>query len=210
MKNRIVIPASIAALLLAAPSLAQAHHAEFMRDKPLLQGLSMPIHGLDHMFVTIAVGLIAAQLTGRARWIVPGVFTLAILLGGMLNIFGIPVPLAEHAILASIAIFGALLAWKSRVPVLLTVGMVGLFAIFHGTALIANDGYIFNFPVFIAGCLVSALALQAAGFGAGLLMKHATQAPIHRYAGFALIALAVIVGLFPAANNVVINLIETR
>src|SRR5260370_41175364 len=101
MKNRIIIPASLTALLLAAPTIAQAHHAEWMRDKPFVQGVSMPIHGLDHMFVIIAVGLIAAHIGGRAWWSVPGVFSVSILLGGILNILGVPVPLVEYGILAS-------------------------------------------------------------------------------------------------------------
>ena len=87
------IKASPYALLLASlvglPSLAQAHHAEFMTGEPFLQGISMPIHGLDHMLVTIAVGLIAAQLGGKALWAIPGIFSVSVLLGGILNIMGV-------------------------------------------------------------------------------------------------------------------------
>ena len=119
------IKASRYALLLASllglPSLAQAHHAEFMTGEPFLQGISMPIHGMDHMLVTIAVGLIAAQLGGKALWAIPGIFTVSVLLGGILNIMGVPVPLAEYGILASIAVFGGLLAWGSHLSILLTL-----------------------------------------------------------------------------------------
>jgi urease accessory protein len=156
MKYRSIIPTAISALLLAAPSIAQAHHAEWMRDKPFVQGVSMPIHGLDHMLVTIAVGLIAAQIGGRALWGVPGVFSVSILLGGILNIMGVPVPLVEYGILASIVVVGALLAWGSRVSLLVTLGIVALFAFLHGNALIANDGFVHNLPVFIAWASFSA------------------------------------------------------
>jgi urease accessory protein len=196
------------AALLFAPALAQAHHAEFMRDKPLLQGLSMPIHGLDHMLVTIAVGLIAAQIGGRALWAAPAVFTLALLGGGIANLCGVPIPFVEQGILASVAIFGALLAWRTRVSVAVTLLIIGLFAALHGNVLIANDGYVHFFPPFIAGCLISALALQALGIGIGLALNKITGVPALRYAGFATLTAAVVIGAFPSVNDVVINLLE--
>jgi urease accessory protein len=208
MKNRTIIPASIAALLLAAPSIAQAHHAEWMRDKPFVQGLSMPIHGLDHMFVTIAVGLIAAQIGGRALWGVPGIFLVSILLGGIVNIMGVPVPLVEWGILASIVVCGGLLAWGARVSLLATVGVVALFAFLHGNALIANDGFVQNLPVFIVGCLFSAVALLGVGLILGLLLARTLRLPVYRYAGFAMLALAAIVSAFPSVNDCVIHLLE--
>jgi len=64
------------------PGVLLAHHAEWMRDKPFVQGLSMPIHGLDHIMVTLAVGLIAAQIGGYALWAIPAGFSLMLLLGG--------------------------------------------------------------------------------------------------------------------------------
>jgi hydrogenase/urease accessory protein HupE len=84
-------PYVLLASLVGLPSLAQPHHAEFMTAKPFLQGISMPIHGLDHMLVTVAVGLIAAQLGGKALWAIPGIFTVSVILGGILNIMGVPV-----------------------------------------------------------------------------------------------------------------------
>ena len=110
-----------------------------MTREPFLQGISMPVHGLDHMLVTIAIGLIAAQLGGKALWAIPGIFSVSVLLGGILNIMGIPVPLAEHGILASIAVFGGLLVWGSRLSILLTLFVIALFASCHGNALIVND-----------------------------------------------------------------------
>jgi urease accessory protein len=196
------------AALLFAPALAQAHHAEFMRDKPLLQGISMPIHGLDHMFVTIAVGLIAAQIGGRALWAAPAVFTLAVLGGGIANLCGVPIPFVEQGILASVAIFGALLAWRTHVSVALTLLIIGLFAALHGNVLIANDGYVHFFPPFIAGCLISALALQALGIGIGLALNKIKRFPALRYAGFAMLATSVVIAAFPSVNDVVINLLE--
>jgi len=170
----------------------------------------MPIHGLDHMFVTVAVGLIAAQIGGRALWGVPAIFSVSIVLGGILNIMGVPVPLVEYGILASIVVCGALLAWGARVSVLVTLGIVALFAFLHGNALIANDGFVHNLPVFIVGCLVSGLALQAVGIGLGLLLARTLRLPVYRYAGFAMLALAVVISAFPTVNDCVIHLLENK
>jgi urease accessory protein len=196
------------ASLVGLPSLAQAHHAEFMTGEPFLQGISMPIHGLDHMLVTIAVGLIAAQLGGKALWAIPAIFSMSVLLGGILNIMGVPVPLTEYGILASIIVFGGLLAWGSRLSILLTLCVVALFASCHGSALIASEGSFHNMAVFIAGCLFSALLLQGVGIALGLLLQRALQLRVYRYAGFAMLTAAVVISLFPSVNDFMINLIE--
>jgi urease accessory protein len=206
------INTSLYALLLASfvglPSLAQGHHAEFMTAEPFLQGLSMPIHGLDHMLVTIAVGLIAAQIGGNALWAIPGIFSVSVLLGGILNIMGVPVPLAEYGILASITVFGGLLAWGSRLSILLTLCVVALFACCHGSALIASDSNVHDVPVFVTGCLFSALLLQGVGIALGLLLPRGLQRRVYRYAGLAMLMTAAVIGLFPSVNDFMINLIE--
>ena len=196
------------AALVSLPSLAQAHHVEFMTDKPFLQGISMPIHGLDHMLVTIAVGLIAAQLGGKALWAIPGIFSVSVLLGGILNIMGVPVPLAEYGILASIAVCGVLLAWGSRLSILLTLGVIALFASFHGSVLITNENASQNIASFIAGCLLSAVLLQGFGIGLGLLLQKLLHLRVYRYAGFAMLLAAAIISFFPGVNSLVVNLVE--
>ncbi|MCX8512811.1 MAG: HupE/UreJ family protein, partial [Chthoniobacteraceae bacterium] len=60
---------------LASLSTAHAHHAEAMSGKPFLQGLSMPLHGLDHILSALAVGLVAAQVGGRLRLWFPLLFS---------------------------------------------------------------------------------------------------------------------------------------
>ena len=200
--------ALLLASLLGLPSLAQAHHAEFMTGDPFLQGISMPIHGMDHTLVTIAVGLIAAQLGGKALWAIPGIFTVSVLLGGILNIMGVPVPLAEYGILASIAVFGGLLTWGARLSILLTLCVTILVAFCHGSALIANDSSVQNMPAFIAGCLFSALLLQGVGIAFGFLLQRVFQLRVYRYAGLAMFVAAAVISLFPSVNDFMINLIE--
>ena len=61
-------------LLLASGTPAFAHHAEFMSENPLLQGLSMPAHGLDHLFSIFAIGLVAAHAGPWVRHRLPFLF----------------------------------------------------------------------------------------------------------------------------------------
>ena len=140
--NRLVLIMSLLGSLLI-PSAAFAHHAEWMKDKPFIQGLSMPVHGLDHLMVTFAVGLIAVQIGGYALGAVPAAFSLLLLLGGAMNVSGILVPFAEHATFASIIVLGGLLAYRRRLPLLLGLAVVAFFALFHGAALVGagpHDG----------------------------------------------------------------------
>ncbi len=73
-------------------------------------GVAHPLHGLDHILAMVAVGLWAAQLGGRARWLVPASFVSVMALGGALGMAGIPMPFAEQGIFASVLILGVLIA----------------------------------------------------------------------------------------------------
>src|SRR6516162_10537032 len=130
------------------PSALFAHHAEWMRGKPFIQGLSMPIHGLDHLMVTFAVGLIAVQIGGYALWAVPAAFSLLLLLGGVINVSGIAIPFAEHAIFASIIVLGGLLAYRRQLSLLVGLAVVAFFAMFHGIALVGEGPHNAWFFVF--------------------------------------------------------------
>src|SRR5271166_5726369 len=77
-----------------APALAQAHplpgeHTSFA------SGFNHPLHGLDHILAMVAVGLWAAQMGGRARWLVPATFVSLMAVGGALGIAGMPLPGVE-------------------------------------------------------------------------------------------------------------------
>lgn len=195
------------ALLTVLPAVSQAHHAEFMSGRPFLQGLSMPVHGLDHLLVSIAVGLMAARLGGRALWFVPASFTVAMMAGGVLNVLGVAVPLVEWGILASLVVLGGVLARSKGLSLVGTAGVVALFAGFHGQALALNDG-LGSLPLFSAGCLAAALVLQGAGVALGLSLQRFGAERIYRMAGCALLMAAGLVSFFPEANDWLIRVIE--
>jgi urease accessory protein len=205
--NRLALLMSLLGGLLV-PSAAFAHHAEWMKGKPFIQGLSMPVHGLDHLLVTFAVGLIAVQIGGYALWAVPAAFSLLLLLGGVMNVCGIGVPFAEHAIFASLIVLGGLLAYRRPLPLLLGLAVVAFFALFHGVALVGegpHDGWFFAFAV---GCLIAAWAVLAVGMASGLLLKRWNRPQAVRYAGWVMIGTAALIALFPSLNDMIIHVLE--
>ena len=162
------------------PGAAIAHHAEWMENRPFIQGLSMPVHGLDHMLVTFAVGLIAVQIGGSALWAVPTSFSMLLLLGGVTNVSGIGVPFVEHAIFTSLIVLGGLLAYRKQLPLLLGLAVVAFFAMFHGVALVAEAPHNAWFLVFATGCLIAAWAVLGSGMLAGFFLKKLNQNASHR------------------------------
>ena len=151
-------------------------------------GFAHPLHGLDHILVMVAVGLWAAQLGGRARWLVPASFVGVMVLGGALAMAGLHVPFTEEGILLSVLVLGILVAVAARFPLAASMTIVGIFAFFHGhshgTEMPANAvGYAYG-----AGFALATVLLHASGIG----MAYAVQSvklPVVRWAGAA-IALA--------------------
>jgi urease accessory protein len=122
----------LAVLVLWAPAaLAHtfgAHGAGFM------QGVAHPFTGLDHLLAMTAVGVWAAQQGGRALWAVPASFVLTMIIGALVAVAGIQLPHIEAMVAASVLVLGLLVAFQSRWPLAAGMGLVSLFAFFHGHA----------------------------------------------------------------------------
>jgi urease accessory protein len=126
-------PAGVGAVLLLAGAAAGAHEAAG-QAAGLLSGLAHPVSGLDHVLAMIAVGLWGAVLGAPAVWVLPVAFPLAMALGGLLGLLGVPVPGIEVGIALSAVVLGAMVLLEQRPPLWLAALIVGAFAIFHGHA----------------------------------------------------------------------------
>ncbi len=213
VKSVLSIPRSLVILIagLASQQMAFGHHAEVMEGHPLIQGLSMPLHGLDHMLMAIAVGIIAIQLGGRALWMVPVGFSVVLLTGGLLNLNGISVPLIEQMILASLILAAAQLSLKNRLPAAIIVALFSLLGAFHGQALIQPllGASLADLLLFTGGCVLSALLLVFSGVGIGFLLKRtARERNLFPLAGAALVMSALVIVLIPEANGLLITVFE--
>jgi len=153
-------------------------------------GFAHPLSGWDHLLAMIAVGLWAAQLGGRARWLMPSAFIATMVAGAALGRAGFHLPGAELAIAASVLVLGLLLARAVRLPVAAGMALVGGFAIFHGWAHGAEMPATARGLGYGAGFVLATTLLHAVGVGLGLLTARRSE-KFARYAGWAITAAGV-------------------
>ena len=146
-------------VLLAFPALVQAHSGHGPLEG-LIAGCAHPVMGWDHLLAFIAVGLWAAQLGGRARWMVPAAF-LAVMACGAAATGNATVPaITQPMIFSSLLVIGLLVAAAVRLPLIASAMIVAVFAFFHGSAHGAGISVSAEGGAYAAGfVLVSALLL---------------------------------------------------
>jgi urease accessory protein len=109
-------------------------HVQQSQAISLVTGLGHPWSGLDHVLAMIAVGLWGAQLGNPAIWTLPITFPLAMSLGAMMGLLGMPLPAIEAGIAASAIVLGIMVLGEVRPKLTVAVILVSCFAIFHGHA----------------------------------------------------------------------------
>jgi urease accessory protein len=163
----------------------------------LLSGVAHPLGGLDHLLAMLAVGLWAAQLGGRAIWRLPAAFLALMAVGGGIGIAGVALPGVEFMIVLSVVLLGALIACAARFPLLSGLGVVAVFALFHGHAHGAEMGASLSAVGYGSGFLLASALLHLAGIAIGVSFARLGRIPWLRVAG-CLIALCGL-GLFVLA-----------
>ncbi len=116
------------------PYVAYAHEGGSVPIGGFLAGLIHPVLGYDHLLAMLSVGVLSAQIGGRAIWTVPATFVTVMALGGLLGLIDIGLTSTELGISASLVLLGLVIAAERRLPILLAMAGVGFFAIFHGYA----------------------------------------------------------------------------
>ncbi|MBU3030774.1 HupE/UreJ family protein [Paracoccus marinaquae] len=158
MKKALVL---LACLL---PTAALAHGGAGAGSFPT--GFGHPFSGADHMLAMVALGLLAAQVGGRALWALPAAFVGAMVVGGALGAGGMPFPGVEPTILASCIILGALVAMAVRLPLSVMLAAAAGFGAAHGWAHGA-EGPETGLAIYAAGFAVATALLHGLGILAG-------------------------------------------
>ena len=155
---------ALAPLWLLAAALPASAHVGIGPVDTFHHGFVHPLSGIDHVLAMVAVGLFAANLGGRALWLVPSAFVGTMILGGMLGYWGWPLPMVEEGIGLSVAVMGLAIAFGVRPPVVAAMALVGIFALFHGHAH-GNEGMGLGiaFLPYAAGFVVATTALHITG-----------------------------------------------
>jgi urease accessory protein len=185
MKSKSLIAAAGASALLVCTQIASAHPGHGSTTG-FAAGVSHPFTGVDHILAMIAVGLCAAQLGGRALWLLPAAFLACMVGGGWLGIHGGAVPMLEQAIAASVLVLGLLIAAGARVSLPATAVLVAVFGAFHGYAHGAEMGAGLTPALYGLGFLTATVALNAIGLGSGLLLMRNRRIGLSRLTGGAI------------------------
>ena len=99
-------------------------------------GISHPVLGLDHFLAMISVGIVSAQIGGRAIWTVPSTFVIIMIIGGLFGFLLIieEFYFVEIGIILSVIFLGLGISIEKKIPTKLIMVFVGIFGFFHGTA----------------------------------------------------------------------------
>lgn len=167
------------AITLIATNSAFAHPGHTVTGD-FTSGLLHPFVGLDHILAMLAVGLLAAQSSGKSRFALPALFVGVMAIGGVLGLSALNIPYVEQGILASVVLLGAVIAFGKTLPFAVSATMVALFAIFHGAAHGIEMPADTTIAAYGLGMIAASSILHAIGIAAGHFAPYAL-----RYAGAA-------------------------
>ena len=169
--------AALFAAAIATPALAHTRHDMVFG---LVSGFLHPISGVDHLFAMVAVGLWAAWLGGRAIWLVPAAFVVAMIGGAVIGVVGIAFSLTEIAIALSLVLLGLSVAFRLRLPLAVSMAAVALFGLAHGHAHGGEIAIGSSVGQYVLGFTLATVLLHAIGIAAGRI---GTRGALPRTAG---------------------------
>ena len=153
-------------------------------------GLSHPVLGLDHFLAMVSVGIISAQIGGRAIWSVPSTFVSFMLVGGVLsmaaemnltsetifeNIFYEYISIIiELGIILSVILLGASIAIDKKLSTKLSMIFVSVFGLCHGLAHGLEMPWATNPILFALGFVSGTAILHLFGVGIGMFAIRST------------------------------------
>ena len=182
----------IALAISFVPSTVYAHEGGNMPLGGFLSGLVHPVLGYDHLLAMLSVGILSAQIGGRAIWTVPATFVSVMALGGVLGLIDIGISITEIGIALSLVILGSIIASERRLPMVLAMIGVGFFAIFHGYAHGTEMPQTAEPVTYAFGFLTGTALIHIAGVLVGDISKRYRRGPQVLQVGGGIIA---IVGL---------------
>lgn len=151
------------ALLLVMSVLVGISYAD-ISISDLNSGFLHPLDGWDHIVTMLGVGIWAAQLRGKAIWLLPITFVGVMSLGGISGaVKYLAVPSAEILIILSCLVFSILIIRKVRFNIKINVLIVAFFAFFHGYAHGQEISASASLISYTAGFILATLMLHGVG-----------------------------------------------
>ena len=185
-------------LSLLFPSYAFAHM--IIGRVGFFDGLTHPVLGLDHLLAMVSVGIISAQIGGRAIWTVPSAFVALMIIGG---IFGFSLIVenfyfVEIGIIVSVILLGLAISVEKKIPTNLIMIFIGLFGLFHGIAHGLEIPAAASPLLFILGFIIGTTALHLFGVAIGhYAIKTSISLKILKLSGvtFAIYGIYLLIGI---------------
>ncbi|NRA55240.1 MAG: HupE/UreJ family protein [Gammaproteobacteria bacterium] len=169
-------------MMLMLPKLAYAHEAP--GGAGFMAGFSHPVLGFDHLLAMLSVGILSAQMGGKAIWKIPATFIVIMLVGGVLGINGVHIVSVELGIVCSVLVLGVAIATEKKIPAFVAMIFVGFFAIFHGHAHGAEMPYLAEPMLYACGFVAGTAIIHITGVLIGVIthkLQHGQQ--LLRYFG---------------------------
>ena len=162
--------AALFILCLTFPVLA--HDGAVLRYGSFMAGLTHPVLGADHFLAMVSVGVVSAQIGGRAIWTVPATFVSVMALGGFLGMQDVGLGAVEFGIAFSVLVLGGAIAADKRLPVAVAMVAVAVFAVFHGYAHGGEMPQVAEPVRYAVGFLTGTAALHVTGLVIGDISQH--------------------------------------
>ena len=148
-------------MLLTLPEIAFAHSGG--TEGAFMSGLGHPVLGLDHLLAMLSVGILSAQMGGKAIWSVPLTFVIVMLGGGVLGMNDIHVFSVELGIAISVILLGIAIASEKKLAPSLAMLFVGVFAVFHGHAHGTEMPYLAEPVLYTLGFITGTISIHILG-----------------------------------------------
>ena len=182
MQSRLVYMGLTALIAVSATASSYAHSG-FIQATGFWQGISHPFTGMDHLLAMLAVGIWAVQLGGRAIWLVPVSFLVVMSISGLAGMGGMALPLIEPGIVLSVLLLGILIMATVQLPLVISVGLIGVFAAFHGAAHGIEVPAGASGALYAAGFVAATATLHGCGLGLGRLLARVSRMDLVPYLG---------------------------
>ncbi len=166
---------------LSAPAAAHSGHGE---TSGFAAGFLHPVGGIDHLIAIISIGVLAAMLDRRQRFVIPSTFLVFMALGAALSMGGLELAFMEMVIAGSVVAVGLMIASGVKLPALALVGFAAIAAVFHGAAHGAElppntDGLLFGAGFLSATALLLGLGLAIGSALERIQVSHHWPRPVY-------------------------------
>ena len=173
----------IVVLLAASAEPAVAHSGGVsISVNGMLAGVAHPFIGLDHLLAMTAIGVLAAQRTGRMMAVVPASSIGAMLVAALLvGAHGLVLPAVGTGALFSVIVLGAAVMVGRSIPDKVLLALVVLAAMYHGQVYALNKPAGANGLDYGIGFAMGCAFLHAVGAGFSMAAHMLGEANAFRF-----------------------------